>query len=104
VFEVTPSDNGLDLTQLPKIAQEQGLDVNKFNTCLSSGQFCSKKVQDSYTEAIKAGGQGTPYILIMVGSDSVALNGAQPYDSMHAAIDAVLAQLPSNNTASTTTP
>ena len=96
VFEVTPGDNGLDLAQLPAIAQEQGLDVAKFNTCLSSGQF-AKKVQDSYTEAIKAGGQGTPYILILLNGQLVPggnLSGAQPYDSMRAAIDAVLATLP----------
>lgn len=97
IFAVTPSDNGLDLAQLPAIAQKDGLDVTKFNQCVSSGQF-AKRVQDSYNEAIKAGGQGTPYTLIMVGTDSVALSGDQPYDSMRAAIDAVLAQLPASAT------
>ena len=51
-------------------------------------------MQNSYNEAIKEGGQGTPFILIMVGSDSVALQGDQPYDSMRAAVDAVIAELP----------
>lgn len=104
LFEVTPSDNGLDLAQLPQIAGQVGLDINKFNTCLNSGKY-SKRVTDSYSEAVKAGGQGTPYILIMVGTDAAPLNGAQPYDSMRAAIDAVLNQLPdsgSTNTATTT--
>ena len=101
VFEVTPSNNGLDLTKLPTIAAEMGLDVTKFNACLNSGKF-TKKVQDSYTEAIKLGGQGTPYVLIMVGTESVALAGAQPYSSMRAAIDAVLSGLP-GGTATTTT-
>lgn len=107
VFEVTPSDNGLDLAQLPVIAKDVGLNVDTFNSCVSSGQF-NKKVQDSYNEAIAEGGQGTPYILIMVDGQVVPggnLSGAQPYDSMHAAIDAVLSQLPagSGSTASTTT-
>jgi protein-disulfide isomerase len=93
VFAVTPSDNGLDLAQLPVIAKNIGLNVDTFNSCLSSGKF-TKKVTDSYNEAIKAGGQGTPYTLIMVGNDSVALSGDQPYDSMRAAIDAVLSSLP----------
>ncbi|MBX4192273.1 DsbA family protein [Candidatus Parcubacteria bacterium] len=93
LFEITPSDNGLDLAQLPQIAGQVGLDITKFKTCLDSGKY-SKKVTDSYSEAIKAGGQGTPYILIMVGTDAAPLNGAQPYDSMRAAIDAVLNQLP----------
>jgi protein-disulfide isomerase len=93
LFEVTPSNNGLDLAQLPVIAGQVGLNVDTFNACLSSGKH-AKKITDSYQEAIKAGGQGTPYTLIMVGQESVALNGAQPYASMRAAIDAVLSSLP----------
>ncbi len=93
LLEITPSDNGLDLAQLPTIAQQVGLDVTKFNTCLNSGSM-SKKVTDSYNEALALGAQGTPYTLIMVGGDSVVLSGAQPYDSMRAAIDAVLGNLP----------
>lgn len=107
VYEVTPSNNGLDLAQLPTIAGDIGLNVDAFNTCLNSGKH-TKKIADSYEEAVKAGGQGTPYTLLMVGSDSVALSGSQPYASMRAAIDAVLSSLPSGatppaQTATTTT-
>ena len=104
VYAVTPGSNGLDLAQLPIIAQQIGLDVPKFNQCLSSGTF-AKKVQDSYNEAIAAGAQGTPFVLIMVGNDAVQLQGSQPYDSMRAAIDAVLQQLPGGTgVTATTTP
>ena len=92
VYEITPSSNGLDLAQLPVIAKNIGLDVAAFNQCLNSGEF-SKKVAESYDEAIKLGAQGTPYTILMVGEDSVVLNGAQPYDSMRAAIDSVLDSL-----------
>src|SRR5207249_6414117 len=34
LFEVTPSNNRLDLAQLPRIAQEIGLDRAQFETCL----------------------------------------------------------------------
>lgn len=101
VFEVTPSNNGLDLSQLPVIAGEVGLDTAAFNQCLSSNKY-TKKVSDSYAEAIALGAQGTPYTLIMVGTDSVPLPGGQPYDSMRAAIDAVLVNLPASGTATTT--
>ena len=93
IFQVTPSDNGLDLAQLPVIAGQVGLNVDTFNACLSSAKF-TKKISDSYQEAIKAGAQGTPYTLLMVGADSVVLSGAQPYSSMRAAIDAVLSGMP----------
>ena len=99
LFAITPSNNGLDLAQLPVIAGQLGLNVAAFNTCVSSGQF-TQKVTDSYNEAIALGAQGTPYTLVMVGNQAVTLSGDQPYDSMRAAIDAVLQSNPS--TASTT--
>ena len=103
VFEVTPSNNGLDPAQLPVIAKDVGIvNIDQFNQCLSSGKY-TKRVSDSYSDAIAAGGQGPPYILVMVGTDSVVLNGAQPYDSMRAAIDTVLSGLPGGTSTSTTT-
>lgn len=103
VFAVTPSENGLDAAQLPVIAQKAGVaNIDQFNQCLSSGKY-TKKISDSYAEAIKEGGQGTPFILVMVGTDSVVLNGDQPYSSMRAAIDTVLSGLGDSVTASTTT-
>ncbi len=93
VYAVTPGEDRLDPAELPKIAQQVGLNVDTFNQCLSSGKF-TKKVSDSYNEAISLGAQGTPFTLIMVGADAVALQGNQPYDSMRTAIDEVLAQVP----------
>lgn len=59
MFEITNSNNSLDLNQLPVIAGDIGLDVQKFNTCLSSGKY--KKIIDaSIEEGVKAGVQGTP--------------------------------------------
>ena len=99
LFEVTPSVNGLDLAQLPVIAASVGLNTQAFNSCLASNKY-AKKISDSYSEAIKLGAQGTPFTLIMVGTEAVTLAGNQPYDSMRAAIDAVLEGV--GSTASTT--
>ncbi len=106
LYSITPGENNLDLAQLPVIAKDVGLNVDTFNTCLNSGKY-AQKVQDSYNEAIKAGGTGTPFILITkAGStDAIPLAGAQPYDSMRAAIDAVLGQTaPAISTSTTSTP
>jgi len=89
IFEITPGSNGLDLAQLPVVAGELGLDVAAFNQCLSSNRY-AKKVSDSYAEAIALGAQGTPFTLVMVGGEAITLPGNQPYDSMRAAIDAIL--------------
>lgn len=104
VYEVTPGSNGLDLAQLPILAGQLGLNVDTFNQCLQSGKY-TKKIQASYDEAIAAGAQGTPHIVVMVGDDAVTLQGSQPYDSMRAAIDAILGQVttPKPPTSATTT-
>jgi protein-disulfide isomerase len=102
VFAVSPTNNGLDLSQLPVIAKDMGLSVEEFNSCVESGKN-AQKVQETYLEAMSLGAQGTPYVLIMRGTDSIVLPGAQPYDSMRAAIDAVLGELGTPTGTGTTT-
>lgn len=97
VFEVTPSSNGLNLAELPSIASSVGLDGAALSQCLSSNRY-AKRVSDSYAEAIALGAQGTPFTLITVGEEAVVLPGNQPYDSMRAAIDAVLEGLQTPST------
>jgi protein-disulfide isomerase len=91
LYAKTPSNNGLDAKELPIIASEVGLDVGAFNTCLSSGKFAAK-VEADYQDAVKAGGRGTPYSLIITKKDGtkVPINGAQPYDSLKGTIDLLL--------------
>lgn len=105
LYEVTPSNNNLDASQLPIIAKDAGLNVDLFNTCLSSGKK-AEKVQASYNDAIAAGGNGTPYILITLNNskEALVLSGAQPYDSMRAAIDSMMGTITAPAGATTTTP
>jgi len=90
VYSVTTSNNSLDPAQLPIIAKKVGLDVKEFNTCLESGKYASK-VQADYDDAVAAGGQGTPHsILITKDGVKTAVQGARPYESMKATLDALL--------------
>ena len=90
VYETTTSNNTLDPAELPKIAKQVGLDVTAFNTCLSSGKY-SAKIQSDYEEAIAAGGRGTPTsIIISKDGTKTVIQGAQPYSSLKATIDALL--------------
>lgn len=102
VFEVTPSDNGLDLSQLPSIATDAGVNADQLMSCVNAGTYASR-INDSYNEAIGLGAQGTPFTLIMVGDQAVPLAGDQPYDSMRAAIDAVLQSTGNTTTGATAT-
>jgi protein-disulfide isomerase len=93
IFAKTPSNDGLDLGQLPIIAAEVGLDVVKFNACLSSGKYADKITQDR-TDVINAGAQGTPYSVIFAGSERIPLTaGALPYNEMKSIIDAIIKNL-----------
>lgn len=70
------------LSELPKIATSVGLDVKKFNECLSSGKFTSK-VQADIDDGIKAGVNGTPSSFILVDGKVIdTIPGAQPYESV----------------------
>ena len=91
VFEVTPSNNGLDPAELPKIAKETGLDEQEFTACLDSGKY-TQKIQNAISEAAAAGAQGTPYSVILVGDQKVPVSGAVPYDQLKSYIDSALKQ------------
>lgn len=78
VYAVTPSNNGLDLGQLPAIAQKLGLDRAAFERCLSSGTYTGK-VEQEFNEAIALGAQGTPFVVVMDKSgEKTSFSGALP--------------------------
>ncbi len=91
VYAITPSNNGLDPAQLPVIAGQVGLDVNAFTTCLNSGKYADK-VAASRAEAIKAGGQGTPYTILVTkdGTKLPITQGAISYTQLSGVIDQLL--------------
>lgn len=111
VFDTTTSNDGLDLSLLPTMAAEVGLDVDKFNTCLENSSFADA-VETDYQNARDAGGSGTPFpvivvetrkkinlaeiipaqILHSVSSDgkSAALRGAIPFDTLEPIIEEIL--------------
>lgn len=90
IFEITPANNGLDSSELPKIAEQIGLNRQKFEQCLASGKF-AKNVQEDLDDATSSGGLGTPYsIAISTNGKKFVISGAQPYEAVKQAIDAAL--------------
>lgn len=73
IFEITPSNNQLDLTKLPKIAKDLGIDVTKWNTCQSENRYFSK-IQKQMESGTKIGITGTPHSVI---TTKTALNQTQ---------------------------
>ncbi len=92
VFEVTPSNNGLEVSELSNIAKYIGLDVKAFETCLDSGKFVDK-IQADITEGSQAGVSGTPSSFIFVNGKMVdTIPGAEQFPSVKQKIDKALKQ------------
>lgn len=90
VFEVTPSNDGLDPAQLPQIAADVGLDRAKFETCLNSGKY-AQRVTDDENDAGAAGARGTPFSIVLgPKGEKLPIGGALPFDAVQSMIDRVL--------------
>ncbi|MBI3458681.1 DsbA family protein, partial [Candidatus Azambacteria bacterium] len=80
VFVVTPSNNGLDLAILPRLAKEIGLDEAKFRICLESNRY-DDHIQQDLDDAQNSGGNGTPFnVIIASNGKKFPFSGALPYD------------------------
>jgi protein-disulfide isomerase len=90
LFEITPSNNGLDPAELPKIAEYIGLNQKQFEQCLTSGKF-DQRIQENVEDGMKSGALGTPYsILIGPNGKKTAIPGSLPYSDVKKAIDEML--------------
>jgi protein-disulfide isomerase len=73
-----------------KLATELGLNLSKFEECVSSNKYAAA-VQEDEVSAQQAGGQGTPYsILIGPDGQTIPVSGAQPFSVVEAAIQQML--------------
>lgn len=90
IFEVTPSNNGLNLDDLPALAAQIGLNIDRFKTCLDSDKY-TKLIEDNYQDGVQAGVKGTPAtFLINPKGEIKLLPGALPYESLKQAVDEAL--------------
>ena len=91
IYEITPSNNGLEESALSQIAKQVGLVSADFNTCLNSGKYKSK-VETDVADAKNAGGEGTPYSVIVdtKTGDTYPMPGAQDLDTIKSVIDLIL--------------
>lgn len=90
LMDITPSNDQLDLSKLPEIAEFVKLDKAKFQTCLNSGKYADK-VERDVKDAMSAGGRGTPYsVIISANGRKFPIDGAFPYESLKESIETAL--------------
>ena len=90
IFEITPSNNGLDLNLLPEIAEDIGLDKTAFEKCLATETADS--IQGGADLALSVGAEGTPFTVILTkkGIFPAPINGAQSFETVKGLIDQAL--------------
>ena len=71
----------------PQAAGELNLDVDKFNSCLSSGKY-KDRVNANQEEGLAAGITGTPGTYV----NEQLIKGSLPYESFKQVIDSILAK------------
>lgn len=91
LFELSRSNNRTNIDKvLPQVAQETGLDMAKFKSCLASGRH-DKRVEEDLQNAMATGGNGTPWSLIVSKSGKIhPLSGARPYPAVKQLVDLAL--------------
>ncbi len=91
IFEETPSNNGLNLEDLPKFAAELGVDKAAFIKCSKDRETKSLIEADS-KEAMSVGAEGTPYNVIVYGDKKLVVPGGVPYEQMKQVLDQILSE------------
>lgn len=84
-----------NITRLPEFAASAGVDKAKYTDCVNAGTY-TETIKEDIALAMKAGAQGTPYSLLVVGDQQGVINGAQPYEVVKQMIDTVIAQTEGN--------
>jgi protein-disulfide isomerase len=92
IFEVTPSNNRLDPAQLPQIAQKIGLNRQKFEKCLNSGEM-AKRVEKDRQDALNAGIRGTPGSVVInrkTGKKTFVNGAPRTYEQLKQTVETML--------------
>ncbi len=92
IFSEREVNEPTNMTRLPEFAEKSGVVRADFNSCLESGRH-KVTVENSLKDGVRAGAQGTPYSVILVGDQQAVINGAQPYPVVKQIVDNLLTQL-----------
>ncbi len=90
IFEITPSNNGLDPAKLGETAKALGINVKSFDTCVAAGKYADK-IQKSQDEATAVGAPGTPTTFVIDPQGGISPRGfAYQSSALSAAVDLLL--------------
>lgn len=93
-FEITPSNNQINLNELPNIAESVGLNRAQFENCLKSEKYKSKveaQIENAFNSNPDCPRCGTPFsIVIAKDGKKYPIPGAYPYEDVKVIIEKAL--------------
>lgn len=90
LYQITPSNNGLDPNELPNVAKYIGLNEVTFLECLGSGKY-NNRVRTDQQEALRIGAEGTPFsIIVSPKGKKYVVGGALPYEQVMIMVEEAL--------------
>tara|TARA_B100000508_G_scaffold135160_1_gene126594 strand:- start:1618 stop:2406 length:789 start_codon:yes stop_codon:yes gene_type:complete len=92
IFDDRDIDSLTNVTKLSQYAEIAGVAQEDYIACMSSDEM-EKRVEQDVTDGFNAGARGTPYTVLIVGSQQAVISGAQPYDTVKGIIDNLIEQL-----------
>jgi protein-disulfide isomerase len=92
IFDQREIEEPTNPIALPDYAVAAGVDRGAYEACLASSKM-EGEVSKSVEDAFNIGARGTPYTVIMVGSEQAVINGAQSYDTVKSILNNLIAQL-----------
>src|SRR3989344_2857809 len=89
VFAERSVNEPTNVARLPEFAEIAGVGQADYEACLESGRG-KAKVESDAQKAKATGGRGTPHSIILIGDQTLFINGAQPYEVVKQMIDGLL--------------
>lgn len=85
-----PATEPTDMSVMTQVATKLGLNITKFNACLSSGKYVDR-VKADIADGLAAGVSGTPYsVVISRSGKKYPISGAFPYETVKETIELAL--------------
>jgi protein-disulfide isomerase len=91
IFEVTQSNDRLDLTLLPKFAEEVEISKDDFLKCYNQKET-QDKIKSHMQELISLLGDraGTPFTVLLIGEERIPIPGYVPFENIDNALSQML--------------
>ncbi len=96
IFDKRDATEPTNVTAIPEYAETAGVSAEEYTACMDSGETIAE-VEASVEDALNVGARGTPYTVVVVGSQQAVINGAQPYSTVKSMIDSLISQLDGGN-------